>query len=150
MVKDVNLQLVFRSRSDLSSFTLILYIFREIVDSKCYTLTYEFVCQLLQPVCFQVWRPQSDFQSLYKKFYYHFYFQERMVLPCRDFCYEFMQNCGNILPGELKDRIRCNIIALVHGILWDQEQHFNLKRVIHSIQVKSKMIVYFKMWKPCY
>ena len=34
-----------------------------------------------------------------------------MVLPCRDFCFEFLQSCGNILPGELKDRIRCGALA---------------------------------------
>ncbi|XP_040566515.1 uncharacterized protein [Lepeophtheirus salmonis] len=62
--------------------------FREIVDSKCYSLAYEFVCQLLQPVCFQA----------------------RMVLPCRQFCNEFMESCANILPGELRDRIRCDAL----------------------------------------
>lgn len=63
--------------------------FKEIVDSKCYTLSYEFVCQLLQPVCFQ----------------------QKMILPCRDFCLEFMEDCGNILPGDLRDRIQCDALA---------------------------------------
>ena len=34
-----------------------------------------------------------------------------MVLPCRDFCFEFMQSCGNVLPGELRDRIKCSNLA---------------------------------------
>ena len=62
---------------------------REIVDSKCYSLSYEFLCQLLQPVCFQ----------------------EKMVLPCRDFCSEFMQSCAHVLPVELRDRIECQVLA---------------------------------------
>ena len=61
---------------------------REIVDSKCYSLTYEFVCQLLQPVCFH----------------------EKIILPCRDFCSEFMNSCANVLPGELRDRIKCSVL----------------------------------------
>ena len=35
--------------------------------------------------------------------------QERLVLPCRDFCVEFLDNCGNTLPGDLRDRIRCDV-----------------------------------------
>ena len=62
---------------------------REIVDSKCYSLTYEFVCQLLQPVCFH----------------------EKMILPCQDFCTEFMNSCANVLPGDLRDRIKCSVLA---------------------------------------
>lgn len=73
-----------RSFSNLTSFFC-----REIVDSKCYSLTYEFVCQLLQPVCFH----------------------EKMILPCQDFCHEFMNSCANVLPGELRDRIKCSVLA---------------------------------------
>merc|ERR1711873_227057 len=65
--------------------SLYCFIYREIVDSKCYSLSYEFLCQLLQPVCFQ----------------------EKMVLPCRDFCFEFMESCAHVLPVELRDRIQC-------------------------------------------
>ena len=65
------------------------YIFREIVDSKCYSLAYEFVCQLLQPVCYQ----------------------QKTVLPCRDFCGEFMESCGNILPKNLREQIQCEAMA---------------------------------------
>ena len=31
------------------------------------------------------------------------------MLPCRDFCVEFLDNCGNTLPGDLRDRIRCDV-----------------------------------------
>ncbi len=63
--------------------------FREVVDAKCYSLSYEFLCQLLQPVCFQ----------------------EKMVLPCREFCLDFMDKCGNILPSDLSSRIQCHKFA---------------------------------------
>ncbi len=59
------------------------------MDSKCYSLAYEFLCQLLQPVCFQA----------------------KMVLPCRDFCAEFLSSCGNVLPAELRKRIVCDSLA---------------------------------------
>ena len=66
-----------------------ILISRRLVDSDCYTLSYEFVCQLLQPVCFQ----------------------ERLVLPCRDFCVEFLGKCADVLPGDLRDRIVCDSLA---------------------------------------
>jgi hypothetical protein len=62
---------------------------REIVDSKCYSLSYEFLCQLLQPVCFR----------------------DRLVLPCRDFCHEFLSECANVMPNHLLDRIDCQTFA---------------------------------------
>ena len=33
------------------------------------------------------------------------------MLPCRDFCVEFLENCGNTLPGDLRDRIRCDVFS---------------------------------------
>ena len=69
-------------------FSFFFLLSREIVDSKCYSLTYEFVCQLLQPVCFH----------------------EKIILPCQDFCSEFMNSCANVLPGELRDRIKCSVL----------------------------------------
>ena len=33
-----------------------------------------------------------------------------MILPCQDFCNEFMNSCANILPGELRDRIKCSVL----------------------------------------
>ena len=59
------------------------------MDSKCYSLSYEFVCQLLQPVCFQ----------------------QKTVLPCKDFCSEFLESCGDILPKDLRDQIDCESLA---------------------------------------
>ena len=34
-----------------------------------------------------------------------------MVLPCRDFCFEFMESCAHVLPVELRDRIQCRALA---------------------------------------
>ena len=34
-----------------------------------------------------------------------------MVLPCKDFCMEFMDKCGNIMPTDLADRINCDDLA---------------------------------------
>ena len=73
---------------DSTSATNDLNRFKRIVDSKCYSLAYEFVCQLLQPVCFQ----------------------NKMILPCRDFCHEFMDSCSNVLPAELRNRIDCDVL----------------------------------------
>lgn len=41
-----------------------LVAYRQLVDSECYPLAAEFVCQLLQPECIE----------------------DEMMLPCRDFC----------------------------------------------------------------
>ena len=43
-----------RISSDLVCDTNQNIIFRRIVDFDCYALSYEFICQLLQLVCFQV------------------------------------------------------------------------------------------------
>ena len=38
-------------------------------------------------------------------------FHEKMILPCRDFCTEFMNSCANVLPGDLRDRMKCSGLA---------------------------------------
>lgn len=58
--------------------------FREIVDSECYRLAYEFVCELLQPPC-----------------------SETLILPCKNFCQEFWQSCGARLPPRLHHVLNC-------------------------------------------
>uniref|UniRef100_T1H9A8 Uncharacterized protein n=1 Tax=Rhodnius prolixus TaxID=13249 RepID=T1H9A8_RHOPR len=60
-------------------------IFRELVDSECYRLAQEFVCQLLQPPCSQ-----------------------NLILPCRSFCNEFWEGCGSRLPANLQDYFNCS------------------------------------------
>ncbi|XP_024215406.1 atrial natriuretic peptide-converting enzyme isoform X2 [Halyomorpha halys] len=59
--------------------------FRELVDSECYRLAYEFVCQILQPPC-----------------------SENLVLPCRSFCKEFWAGCGSRLPPPLVQALNCS------------------------------------------
>lgn len=29
------------------------------------------------------------------------------LLPCRDYCDEFMSNCGHKLPRQIKDKLKC-------------------------------------------
>ena len=38
-------------------------------------------------------------------------FHEKMILPCQDFCTEFMNSCANVLPGDLRDRMKCSVLA---------------------------------------
>ena len=59
------------------------------IDSKCHTLGYEFLCQLLQPVCYL----------------------DKKILPCRDFCLEFMESCQELLPQPIKDALDCEKLA---------------------------------------
>ena len=60
--------------------------FRNVIDSKCHTLGYEFLCQIVQPVCYL----------------------DKVVLPCRDFCKEFMEDCDKEIPAELKKLLNCD------------------------------------------
>lgn len=64
--------------------------FRELVDSECYRLSYDFVCQALQPAC----SPGESADILH--------------LPCRSFCKEFWSGCGSRLPEKLKQVLDCS------------------------------------------
>ncbi|XP_050310358.1 atrial natriuretic peptide-converting enzyme-like [Anthonomus grandis grandis] len=64
--------------------------FRELVDAECYRHAYEFVCQLLQPGCI---RDNGE---------------DRMVLPCRSFCRDFMGGCGERLNDKVRSLIDCS------------------------------------------
>ncbi|XP_046467018.1 atrial natriuretic peptide-converting enzyme [Neodiprion pinetum] len=64
--------------------------FRELVDAECYRLAYDFVCQVLQPACLP--GPHED----------------RLHLPCRSFCREFWNGCGNRLPDRIRDALDCS------------------------------------------
>lgn len=91
------------------------------MDSKCYSLTYEFVCQLLQPVCFH----------------------DKMVLPCRDFCSEFMASCANVLPGELRDRIKCSVLATEAdgpGACISKPGNFTCKKVNEFLNLRGNCV----------
>lgn len=76
---------------DLAS-TLLqkLFHYRELVDAECYRLAYDFVCQILQPTCISS-QPEDLLQ-----------------LPCRSFCREFWNGCGNRLPDKFKPLLDCS------------------------------------------
>ncbi|XP_077292082.1 atrial natriuretic peptide-converting enzyme isoform X2 [Arctopsyche grandis] len=64
--------------------------FRELIDSECYRLAYDFVCQLLQPSC--VTKKEED----------------ELILPCRSYCREFWAGCGGRLPERFRKLLDCN------------------------------------------
>jgi len=61
---------------------------KTIVDSGCYPLSYELLCQFVQPICYK----------------------ERIVPPCQAFCQEFLDSCGDKLPSNIGDHLDCNIL----------------------------------------
>ena len=67
---------------------MIILFYRNIINSKCHTLVYEFLCQILQPVCYL----------------------DKIVLPCREFCNEFLEQCVSEMEGfeNLKKLIHCD------------------------------------------
>lgn len=70
-----------------------LVAYRQLVDSECYPLAAEFVCQLLQPECID----------------------DEMIVPCRDFCEEFWAACRKLLPKTLIGKIDCDKFPLYNG-----------------------------------
>lgn len=60
-------------------------VYKEVVDSECYPLAREFLCQLLQPECID----------------------DEMVMPCKTFCYEFFDACHRWLPEKVAGKIEC-------------------------------------------
>ncbi|XP_043225058.1 atrial natriuretic peptide-converting enzyme-like isoform X2 [Amphibalanus amphitrite] len=71
---------------DLREIDEHLISFREVVDSECFRLAHDFVCQLLQPACLS----------------------DQLVLPCRDFCHDFYSQCNARLPSQFADRLLCD------------------------------------------
>ncbi|KFM61966.1 Atrial natriuretic peptide-converting enzyme, partial [Stegodyphus mimosarum] len=63
-----------------------LVTFRQILDFECYPLSREFVCQLLQPEC------QND----------------DIIMPCKDFCEDFVKSCKKLLPKKVIEKIDCS------------------------------------------
>jgi len=59
---------------------------KSVVDSGCYPLAYELLCQVVQPVCYN----------------------DRIVKPCVVFCQEFMRSCDGFIPKGLLDNLNCN------------------------------------------
>ena len=73
---------------DNLDYKVIFFCYRNIINSKCHTLVYEFLCQILQPVCYL----------------------DKIVLPCREFCNEFLEQCVSEMEGfeNLKKLINCD------------------------------------------
>jgi len=61
---------------------------KEVVDSGCYPLAYELLCQVVQPVCYN----------------------DRIVKPCVMFCQEFMNACEGYIPKGLLDNLKCKTL----------------------------------------
>lgn len=67
-----------------------LIAFREIVDSECYRMAYDFVCRLLQPPC-----------------RYREPFEPEIGMICRDYCLDFHKSCGNRITMQFKSFFDC-------------------------------------------
>ncbi|CAL4067541.1 unnamed protein product, partial [Meganyctiphanes norvegica] len=64
---------------------------REVIDSECHPLSYEFFCEMLQPDCLFTDDPE-----------------DQVLRPCRDFCTEVMSECGRRLARHLRLAIDCS------------------------------------------
>lgn len=76
----------FFSHWNLSSVEEEFVLYKELIDSECYYLAKEFVCNLLQPECVN----------------------DEMVLPCKEFCDEFYTACQRWLPERLASKLSCS------------------------------------------
>lgn len=70
---------------NLSSVEQDFISYRQIIDSECYPLAKEFICQLLQPHCVD----------------------DDIIWPCRDFCEEFQRSCEAWIPKSLAKVFDC-------------------------------------------
>ncbi|KAH9419739.1 hypothetical protein DERP_001570 [Dermatophagoides pteronyssinus] len=64
--------------------------FKELIDSECYSLSKHFICNLLQPEC----NANNN--------------DDMIILPCRNFCQEFLDSCQKWLPEKLLKKITCS------------------------------------------
>lgn len=71
---------------NLSSVEEDFLIYKEIIDSECYPLAAEFMCNLLQPQCHD----------------------DELIMPCRAYCTEFVTACRRWLPEKLVNRLVCS------------------------------------------
>lgn len=67
--------------------------FRELIDAECYRLAYDFVCHILQPPCQKAERGDVE---------------DKMIMPCRSYCSDFVKSCGSRIPSRFKDAIECS------------------------------------------
>nr|XP_018912555.1 PREDICTED: atrial natriuretic peptide-converting enzyme-like isoform X2 [Bemisia tabaci] len=64
--------------------------FRELVDGECFQRAFEFICQILQPAC----KKGHD--------------DDEMVLPCQQFCRDFLAGCGGRLMPKFQQSLNCS------------------------------------------
>ena len=73
---------------------------RSVVDSSCHPLSYEFLCQSVQPVCYN----------------------DKLVQPCHDFCTEFVAACRDYIPSNIMERLHCgNLPQEADGPGWSRQ-----------------------------
>ena len=70
---------------------MVIDIIKEVVDSGCYPLAYELLCQTVQPVCYD----------------------NKIVPPCSAFCSEFLAACDGYIPAGLLDSLLCSMGPLL-------------------------------------
>lgn len=75
---------------------------REVIDSECHALAFEFLCEILQPDCHKYSQPTPRGT-----------FEDEMVYPCKDFCREVMDACGSKLPTRLRNKLKCETFPLL-------------------------------------
>lgn len=68
-------------------------LYKELIDSECYSLAKEFLCNLLQPECIA----------------------DDMLLPCQEFCFEFYNACQRWLPEKLLRKLSCFTLPNING-----------------------------------
>ncbi|XP_049952407.1 atrial natriuretic peptide-converting enzyme [Schistocerca serialis cubense] len=100
-----------------------IIVFRELIDAECHRLAYDFVCQVLQPAC--VVRNLA-------------YEEDKMILPCRNFCQDFWAGCGGRLSSFLQDALDCKMFPEFTGL-----GSCNLKpgcvQDLHSLGLSSRI-----------
>lgn len=69
--------------------------YRVIIDSECYPLAREFICQLVQPECER----------------------DEMIPPCQDFCEDFVNSCKNWIPKNILTKIKCKEFPMTEVVL---------------------------------
>ncbi|XP_076031801.1 atrial natriuretic peptide-converting enzyme-like [Oratosquilla oratoria] len=89
---------------------------REVVDSECHPLAFEFICEMLQPDCRR--GDGSGSGSGSRRTYVGSADRDGdgdgdedediAVPPCREFCSEVLAACGQRFPAQVREMISCN------------------------------------------
>ncbi|XP_053200262.1 uncharacterized protein LOC128385427 [Panonychus citri] len=70
---------------NLTSLESELISYRQIVDAECYPLARDFICQVIQPQCWE----------------------DEIIPPCREYCEDFMISCKDWLVKSITDKLKC-------------------------------------------